>query len=156
MQIFSGSVEVYTGRVTPSYYSIAGKVRDHYMATLERKSGVTMVYLEPFDMTRIAAVGQPLRYYSFYSHINGNTQADGASGSSIWISYQMRSRESGASWVFAPNKLRTSGTSVSGSSGSALTQISEPVTAAQWRLVFAYKKSNTTADMVVDYSLMVE
>jgi hypothetical protein len=98
--------------------------------------------------------GKNSRFY-FWSAIAGSTGAGGPSGSSVYITYRGIPFSS-TSGVYSANRLRTGGSSVSGTSGTAGTVISSPLVSPFWQLEVAYVKCNTTMDMEVNYSMLIE
>lgn len=160
MKMFKGQLtDTGAGTFTPAGYdhTVGGNYITTYTSPSRvRQSGVTKIRSKPIDMSQYLEAGRN-RQVCFWSHINGNTQVQGASGASIYIAYQVSPAASGATWYTVSGKLRTSGTSVSGTSGTYVSELSSPVLMPFWRLEFCGQLGkHSTADMTVDYALVVE
>jgi len=160
MKIFEGQLSsLYTGLFTQPDFdkTVNGNyIKTYTSPSIVQEGGVTKIRTKPFDMSKYYTLGVN-RNFTLYSHINGSTMVDGGGGASISIGYQVASKSSGATWTTVAGKLRIGGTSISGTSGTAVASITSPVMMPFWRLEFtALKTSHSTADMTVDYALVVE
>lgn len=159
MQIISGRLALFTERGwwypnNPNTLGIYpdGSAVTKYSVTPVREGGVTKYRTPDWDISKNYLEGAG-RNFSFWSHINGSTGAT-ASGSSVVLGYRCRP-DSGVTHVYAGN-LRTAGTSISGSSGTAFVNISSPLIAPFMGVEVQMSDSRTSIDMTVDVRLVIE
>ena len=158
MKIISGNIALHASgaTVTPGQpndlgvYPSGDKIT-YYTIDAVRESGQTKYRTRDMDLTSFSDV--PYNGTSFWSHINGSTGGS-ISGASIAIGYRVRPT-SGVTPFTAPNKLRISGTSISGSSGTAMVNYT-PLIGPFMQLEIIALAYHATGDMSVDYNLIIQ
>jgi hypothetical protein len=159
MKIFRGTLsDIWTPTFTePDFASqYHGNYSQTYAAQgIVREGGVTKMRTKPLDLSRYRELGVN-RNFALYSHVNGSNQATGTDASKgVTISYQCAPASSGATWTTIAT-LRGSGTSISGTSGTAMTAIGNPCISPFWRLEFSVARAHSTSTMQVDWALIAE
>ncbi len=154
MRVSTGTVSI-MGSPFSAVVAVPG-MRSAYNATCANVSGTSRVYLlQPFDLSQHFRNDPMSRDFSSWSSVTGSMGKQSPSGASVQILYEGSIATSGSTFYAGPNKLRTSGTSVSRVSGSYMARISTPMVAPVWRLVVVGAFAGA-CNMVISYGLMVD